>query len=99
MWRILLVLQSINASKVVLGESAVTAAPFFESVGRPSKSLGVPQPGNKLILWESLSAVEGGVPESATERNMMGYMVQGQSTHQGQRGTGIPGAQQPHLYG
>jgi hypothetical protein len=40
------------ALKMVVGESAVTAASFFESAGRPSKPFGGAQQGNKLIFWE-----------------------------------------------
>jgi hypothetical protein len=39
-WRILRALKSINEAKVMVGESAITAAPFFESAGRPSKPFG-----------------------------------------------------------
>jgi hypothetical protein len=61
-WQILRALKSTNAAKLVVGESAVTAAPFFESAGRPSKPFWGPQQGSKVILWESLSA--GGKEES-----------------------------------
>jgi len=40
-----------------MGESAVTVAPFFESVGQPSKPFWVPA-SNKVILWESQGAGE-----------------------------------------
>ena len=40
---------------MVIGESAMKAAPFFESAGRPSQPFWGPQQGNKLVLWESLS--------------------------------------------
>jgi hypothetical protein len=57
-WRTLRALRSVNESKVVIGESAVTAAPFFDSAGRPSQPFWGAQPGNKLVLWESLSEEE-----------------------------------------
>ena len=40
---------------MVVGESTITASPFFEGAGRPSKPFGGPQQGRKVILWESLS--------------------------------------------
>jgi hypothetical protein len=43
---------------VVVGESAVTAAPFFSSAGRPSQPFWGPQQDNKLVLWESLDEEE-----------------------------------------
>jgi hypothetical protein len=61
-WRILRALKSINQAKVMVGESAITAAAFFESAGRPSKFFWGPQQGKKVILRESLSA--GGKEES-----------------------------------
>jgi hypothetical protein len=54
-WRILRALQSIIKANVVIGESTITAAPFFEGAGRPSKPFGGPEQGRKVILWESLS--------------------------------------------
>jgi hypothetical protein len=96
---ILRVLQSINAAKVVAGESTVTAAPFFESAGRPSKRLWGPQQGNKLIWWESLSAGEKEQCLKVLKENRMGYMVQGRFTQPGQSRTGVLGAQPPHLHG
>jgi hypothetical protein len=39
-WRILRALKSMNQAKVMVGESAVTTAPFFESTGRPSDFFG-----------------------------------------------------------
>ena len=39
---------------MVVGESTITAAPFFEGAGRPSKSFWGPQQGRRVILWESL---------------------------------------------
>jgi hypothetical protein len=53
-WRILRALQSITEANVVIGESTVTASPFFEEAGRPSRSYWGPQQGRKVILWESL---------------------------------------------
>jgi hypothetical protein len=52
-WCILRALQAIFQSNVVVGESTITAAPFFESVGRPSKSFWGSQQGRRVILWES----------------------------------------------
>ena len=40
---------------VLIGESMVTAAPFFEGTGLPSKPYWGPQQGRRVILWESLS--------------------------------------------
>ena len=54
-WRVLRALQSIINANVVIGESTITAAPFFEGEGRPSRSFWGPQQGRKVILWESLS--------------------------------------------
>jgi hypothetical protein len=58
MWRVPRALKAIIDAKVVIGESAVPAAPFFESAGRPSKPFWGPQQGNRVILWESLGAGE-----------------------------------------
>jgi hypothetical protein len=44
-WRILRALKSILQANVVVGESTITAAPFFEGAGRPSKSFWGPQQG------------------------------------------------------
>jgi hypothetical protein len=41
-WRVLRALKAIRDAKVVIGESAVTAAPFFESAGRPCKTFSRP---------------------------------------------------------
>jgi hypothetical protein len=41
--RILRALQSIIKANVVVGESTIDAAPFFEGVGRPSKPFWGPQ--------------------------------------------------------
>jgi hypothetical protein len=41
---------------VIVGESTVTAAPFFEGAGRPSRPYWGPQQGRRVILWESLAA-------------------------------------------
>jgi ribonuclease HI len=54
-WRILRALQSCSKAKVLVGESMITAAPFFEGAGRPSKPYWGPQQGRRVILWESLS--------------------------------------------
>ena len=53
-WCILRALQAIFQANVVVGESTITAAPFFEGAGRPSKSFWGPQQGRRVILWESL---------------------------------------------
>jgi hypothetical protein len=53
-WCILRTLQAIIKANVVVGESTITAAPFFEGVGRPSKPFWGPQQGQRVILWESL---------------------------------------------
>jgi hypothetical protein len=53
-WCILRALQSIFQANVVVGESTITAAPFFEGVGRPSKPFWGPQQGRRVIQWESL---------------------------------------------
>jgi hypothetical protein len=57
-WRILRALKAVNEAKVVVGESAVTAAPFFASAGSPSQPFWGPQQGSKLVLWESLDEEE-----------------------------------------
>ena len=45
----------INAN-VVVGESIITAAAFFEGApGRPSQPFWGPQQGRQVILWEGLS--------------------------------------------
>jgi hypothetical protein len=54
-WRILRALQATINANVVIGESRLTAAPFFEGVGRPSVPFWGPQQGRRVILWESLS--------------------------------------------
>ena len=54
-WRILRALQAIIKANVVIGESRLTAAPFFEGAGRPSGPFWGPQQGRRVILWESLS--------------------------------------------
>jgi hypothetical protein len=51
-------LTGLNEAQVVVGELAVTAAPFFASVGRPSQPFWGPQQGNKLVLWESVDEEE-----------------------------------------
>jgi hypothetical protein len=48
----------VNESEVVIRESAVTSAPFFESAGRQSQPFWGSHQGNKLVLWESLSEEE-----------------------------------------
>jgi hypothetical protein len=53
-WQILRALQSIIKANVVIGESTITAAPFFDGTGRPSRSFWGPQQGRKVILLESL---------------------------------------------
>ena len=55
-WRILRALQAIIKANVVIGESRLTAAPFFEGAGRPSGPFCGPQQGLRVILWESLSS-------------------------------------------
>jgi hypothetical protein len=52
-WRILRALQSCSKAKVLIGESMITAAPFFEGEGRPSNPYWGPQQGRRVILWES----------------------------------------------
>jgi hypothetical protein len=98
-WRIFRALKSNNQAKVLVGESAITTAPFFESAGRQSKLFSGPQQGNKVILTVGKPECrgKGGKSKSATQGERLGYLVQGQS--KGQRGTGIPGAQSMHLYG
>jgi hypothetical protein len=54
-WRILRALQSTINANVVVGESIITAAAFFEGAGRPSQPFWGPQQGRQVILWESLS--------------------------------------------
>ena len=54
-WRILRAQQAIVNANVVIGESRLTAAPFFEGAGRPSGPFWGPQQGRRVILWESLS--------------------------------------------
>jgi hypothetical protein len=54
-WRILRALKGCSEAKVLVGESMITAAPFFEGAGRPSKPYWGPQQGRRVILWESLS--------------------------------------------
>ena len=44
-----------SKAKVLIGESMITAAPFFEGAGRPSKPYWGPQQGRRVILWEILS--------------------------------------------
>ena len=47
-------LQSIIKANVVVRESTIQAASFFEGAGRPSKPFGGSQQGRRVILWESL---------------------------------------------
>ena len=54
-WRILRALQATINANVVIGETRLTAAPFFEGAGRPSVPFWGPQQGRRVILWESLS--------------------------------------------
>ena len=54
-WRILRALQVCSEAKALVGESMITAAPFFEGAGRPSKPYWGPQQGRRVILWERLS--------------------------------------------
>jgi hypothetical protein len=55
--RILRVRKSVNKAQVLLGVSAVTAAPFFESeVGQANHHrVRGQQLGNKMVLWKSLN--------------------------------------------
>jgi hypothetical protein len=46
----------VNESKVVIGESALTA--LLRKCGKTVSTLMGPQQGNKLLLWESLSEEE-----------------------------------------
>jgi len=55
-WCILRALQAIIKANVVIGESRLAAAPFFEGEGRPSGPFWGPQQGRRVILWESLSS-------------------------------------------
>jgi hypothetical protein len=57
-WRVLRALKAIVDANMVIGESAVTAAPFLESAGRQSKPFWGPQQGNRVILWNRLAAGE-----------------------------------------
>ena len=43
---------------MLIGESAVSAAPCFASAGRPGTPFWGPQTGPKLILWDSLTDEE-----------------------------------------
>ena len=43
-----------RGAKACIGESAVSAAPFFDSAGRPNQPFWGDQTGPRLILWESL---------------------------------------------
>jgi hypothetical protein len=49
-WRILRAVQAIIKANVVIGESRLTAAPFFEGVGRPSGPFWGPQQGRRVIF-------------------------------------------------
>jgi len=55
-WHILRLLPAIIKANVVIGESRLTAAPFFEGAGRQSGPFWGPQQGRRVILWESLSS-------------------------------------------
>ena len=57
-WRVLKALQKINNAQMIIGESAVSAAPCFASAGRPGIPFWGPQTGPKLILWDSLTDEE-----------------------------------------
>jgi hypothetical protein len=77
-WRILRALKSVNEAKVVLGESAVTAAPFFENAGRPSKPFWGQQQGSKLVLWESLNEEDREACLKVLQKKQTGQCVAGQ---------------------
>ncbi len=54
-------LKKVNDAKVLIGESAVTAAPFFESAGRPNMPFWGEHVGpkcTKMVLCESLQDEE-----------------------------------------
>ena len=57
-WRLLRALKQVRGAKVCIGESAVSAAPFFDSAGRPNQPFWGDQTGPRLILWESLNDEE-----------------------------------------
>jgi len=62
-WSILRAIQAIINANVVIGESRLTAAPFFEGAGRPSGPFWGPQQERRVILWESLSLEDQQVPQ------------------------------------
>ena len=57
-WRLLRALKQVRGAKACIGESAVSAAPFFDSAGRPNQPFWGDQIGPRLILWESLDEDE-----------------------------------------
>jgi hypothetical protein len=79
-WRILRTLQSITEANVVIGESTITASPFFEGAGRPSRPYWGPRQGRKVILWESDEQAETNMREAWEHENSkdeMNIVVQG----------------------
>ena len=81
--------------KVVYKQHYMESPPIY--LARPLPGLATPQQGNKVILWESLSAGEKEESLKVLHKEKGCYLVQNQS--KGQRGTGIQGAQSMHLYG
>ena len=55
-WRILRALKSVHGATRLQGETAVTAAPFFESAGRGDTTFWGDSQGPTVFLWESLDA-------------------------------------------
>ena len=66
-WRILRALQVCSTAKVLVGESMITAAPFFEGAGRPSKSYWGPQQGRRVTVGKLKSGGPAKVPYGASE--------------------------------
>ena len=96
-WRIL---KSINQVKVMVGESAITSAPFLKKWGKEIHFfLGGTTARHQGKLGNTVGKpkcrVKGGKSKSATQGERLVYLVEGQS--KGRRGTDIPRAQSMHL--
>ena len=66
-----------QGAKMLIGESAVSAEPFFASAGRPEKPFWGPQTGPKLILWDRLNdRGKDSVREDDASRKRLDRMVQ-----------------------
>jgi hypothetical protein len=83
-WRLLRALQSLLSAVQLQGESAVTAPPFFSSVGRGTTNFWGKKQGPTVFLWESLD--EGGREEcekAIRTRKRLGGVESGATSKRG----------------